>query len=464
MKNRLILIVAACAVALLIGCESFTEGYDKNPLLPTTSTPLKTFVGAELAYVVFTEGFPSQLSSLWAQQATGSERQSGGYYAYTVSAVDFGTDWYFAYTATLANLRLVQIDALAVGQPNLAAAAKILEGLHVGTVAAVWGDVPYAEAARPDLTTTPKYDPQMSVYAAVLALLDAGIAQFTANPAPLAEDVFSLSGVPSLWIRLGHSAKARYLMHTARSAGYPAGVLNEILAEGALGILATNGSEDLLFRHGVVYQGDMNLWHSFQNFDRSGYLSADGNFATPLMRARGLDGKTDEAARRAYYYTADDKDVNTGPGGAFAVDEPFPGFRASETHLLMAEAHARLGNITGAVAELNLARQYNNLAFGNTSTDLVAGDFAGAEALLQAIFNEAYLSLMHQVEVFNFLRRIDYQISYRDSLGAVVSLQPTNGTQFPQRFLYPTEELTANPNRPAQTSADLFRATAANTP
>jgi hypothetical protein len=464
MKIGTAIAIAAGILAVLAGCESFTEGYDKNPLLPTTSTPQKTFVGAELAYVVFTEGFPSQLASMWSQQATGAERQFGGYYVYTTSAVDFGTDWFFAYTSVLANLRLVQSDALAAGQPTLAAAAKILEGVHMGTVAAVWGDVPYSEAVRPEVTTTPTYDPQLSVYAAALAMIDAGINEFAANPAPLSGDVFSLSGIPALWIKLGHSAKARYLMHTARSAGYAADHLNQILSEGALGVLATNGSEDLLFRHGVVYQGDMNLWNSFQNFDRSGYLSAEGNFAVPLMKARGLDGKTDEAGRLSYYYTADGRDVNTGPGGAFAVDEPFPGFRASETHLLMAEAHARLGNVSAAVAELNLARQYNNDAYGNSSEDFTTGDFLTPGDLLQAIFNETYLSLMHQVEAFSFLRRIDYGISYRDSAGSTVTLQPTNGTQFPQRFLYPTEELNANPNRPAQTSADLFRPTAANMP
>lgn len=456
--------VAVLTITALLGCESFTEGYDANPLYPTEATPERTFVGAELAFNMFMEGFSSQFAAMWAQQATGTERQFGGFQVYSVDAADFGGEWLYAYTYVLADLRLVQADARAAGQRNLAGAAQILEGLTMGTVAALWGDVPYSEAAMPDVTTTPKYDPQMSVYEAVLARLDAGITEFAGHPTPLADDAFSISGQPGLWIKLGHSAKARYLMHTARNAGYSPAFLNQVLAEGAQGILATNGSEDLMFRHGVVYQGNMSLWHSFQNFDRSGYLTAEGSFAVPLMRARAGDGKTDETGRLAYYYTPDGRDLNTGPQGAYAEDEPYPGFRASETHLLMAEAHARLGNAAEAVAELNLARQYNNARFGNASTDHAPGDFPTPEALLQAVLNETYLSLMHQVEVFNFLRRINYRIEYVDAGGATVSLRPANGTQFPQRFLYPAEELTANPNRPVQTSADLFRATAANTP
>ena len=53
-----------------------------------------------------------------------------------------------AYTNVLYNLRLTEQEAAANGQKNLEGAAKILEGIQMGTVTALWGDVPYSQAAR----------------------------------------------------------------------------------------------------------------------------------------------------------------------------------------------------------------------------------------------------------------------------------------------------------------------------
>jgi hypothetical protein len=92
----------------------------------------------------------------------------------------------------------------------------------------------------------------------------------------------------------------------------------------------------------------------------------------------------------------------------------------------------------------------------------VAADFATPAALQQAILNETYLSLMHQVEVFNFMRRIDYAIAYKDSAGNTKSIAPTRGTVFPQRFLYSTNEATSNPNTPVEPPNAQFNKTPAN--
>lgn len=70
---------------------------------------------------------------------------------------------------------------------------------------------------------------------------------------------------------------------------------------------------------------------------------------------------------------------------------------------------------------------------------------------------------MHQVEVFNFLRRIDYQIQYKDATGQVVRLTPKRGDQFPQRLFYPQSEVSTNPNIPwIQTASDLYTKTRVN--
>jgi len=462
MRNVTSLLIALGIVVGFIGCESFTKGYDTNPLAPSDAPAEKVFAGAEAAFIEFTEGYPSMLASIWAQQIHGAERQFSGYNSYTVSSQDFANDWFLAYTRVLANLRLTQQKAAASGANNLVGVAKILEGIHMGTVAALWGDVPYSEAARPDVTTTPKYDNQLDVYTAVQNVLSDGITTLSSNKRPLAQDAFSYAGNPALWIKAAHSAKARYFMHVARHNGYDAATLNQVISEAQQGITALSGGEDLMFKHPTgTYQGDMNLWYSFLVFDRSGYIDAVGNFAFPMMKALPRDGKTDESGRMKYYFTSDGKDLNTSDG-AYTETSPYPVIRASETHLLMAEAYARLGDVSNALAHLNMARQYNNNVFKNHSQDFTATDFPTANALLQAILNEEYLSLMHQIEAFNFLRRVNYNVAYTDSLGNTVRLTPTNGTQFPQRFLYSSDEINSNPHTPVQRAEDLFNPTRVN--
>jgi hypothetical protein len=198
--------------------------------------------------------------------------------------------------------------------------------------------------------------------------------------------------------------------------------------------------------------------------DRTGYMDATvaGTFAIPMLQARKFDGKSNETGRLGFFFNSTLTNLNTSATGAYAVSASYPIFRASETHLLLAEAYIRLNNTASALTELNNARTYNNSVFKNTSTAYVASDFATPAALQQAIFNETYLSLMHQIEAFNFMRRVDYAISYKDSAGTTKTIQPLQGTIFPQRFLYSTSEGVSNPNQPVEPPNGQFNKTPAN--
>lgn len=475
MKSILGLLTIALIISVtFLGCnkltESYVKGYEDDPLLPSSAPAVKIFAGAQAAFIEFYEAFPSQLAAVWAQQATGADRQFASFDVYNITANDFSNDWFLAYTRVLTNLKIAQAKAQEEGLLNIYGAAKILEGIHMGTVAALWGDVPYSEAAQPEKTLTPKYDNQIDVYNAAIAAIDEGIQVLTQNPASLAQDLYSTGGSTAKWIKAGYSAKARYLMHLARKDNYPAAVLDQVIQAALNGITSTTrtgtppaagyGADDLVFTHGSTYQGNMNLWYSFLVQDRSGYLRALKCFAVKMLGARG----TAESGRFNYYFTADSNDLRTTGTAAYAVNAYFPVIRASETLLLLAEAYARKNDLTNAVNYLNLAKTYNNNIFGTTlKNNYTTADFATQQDLLQEIFNEMYLSLMHQVEVFNFLRRIDYQIQYKDATGQVVRLTPKRGDQFPQRLFYPQSEVSTNPNIPwIQTASDLYTKTRVN--
>lgn len=461
MRNFIIILTVAVFLAGLVGCEKYVSGFESNPLLPSDASALKNFNGAELSFTVFTEGFPAYLSAIWSQQINGADRQFLSYVTYTCTTDDFNNDWSTAYAGALGNLRTVQDKAGAAGQLNLKGAAEILEGLHIGNVAALWGNVPYSEAIQPP-NFQPKFDGQLSVFSAVQKVLDQGIADFNSNPVPLAQDALSLGGSATRWVKLGHSAKARYLMHVARSQGYSATILSQIITEAGQGITSLTGSEDVMTTHGTVQNQSQNLWYDFMIASRTGYMDAATTFVIPMMRAKKFDGKSSEVGRLAFYFNAAQNNMNTTATGAYAINAGYPIFRASETHLLMAEAYVRTGNTASALTELNSARTYNNNVFKNTSTAFVAADFPTTATLQQAILNETYVSLMHQTEAFSFLRRIDYAISYKDSAGVTKTMAPMKGTAFPQRFLYSTTEANANPNCPVEPTNAQFNKTPAN--
>jgi hypothetical protein len=461
MRNFIIILTVAVVLAGLVGCEKYVSGFEANPLLPADASALKSFNGAELCYIIVQEGFPAFLSAVWSQQIYGADRQFISYQTYTVTTDDFNNDWSTGYSNLLSNLKVVEAKAGDAGQLNLKGAAEILEGLHMGNVAALWGDVPYSEAAAPP-NFNPHFDGQLAVYTAVQKVLDQGITDFNSNPAPLAQDAFNLGGTASRWVKLAHSAKARFMMHTARSQAYSATLMTQIITEAGQGITSLTGSEDAMTTHGTIQAQNQNLWYSFMVQDRTGYMDASTTFVIPMMKAMKFDGKSNEAGRLAFYFNAAQNNLNTTATGAYAISAGYPVFRASETHLLMAEAYVRSGNTASALTELNNARTYNNNVFKNTSTAFVAADFPTTAALQQAILNETYVSLMHQTEAFNFLRRIDFAISYKDSAGATKTLAPTKGTAWPQRFLYGTSEINANTNCPGEPTNGQFNKTAAN--
>ncbi|MFZ1976878.1 MAG: SusD/RagB family nutrient-binding outer membrane lipoprotein [Bacteroidota bacterium] len=445
-------------MVMLNGCEKFTEGFNTSTVAALDASSQQLFSGAQLGYMQTFEGGLARIAAIITQQATGAERQYGAYQVYTLTSQDFINDWATAYANCFANLKLTEKKAAASAQRNLLGAVQVTEGLEMGTLTALWGDVPYTQAAQAPLINQPVYDPQTAVYDSVQALLSRGIANLTPPvDKTLSTDIFSSANSLTSWTRLGYSAKARYYMHVARLQSYSAASLNNVITNGLLGIIATDGTQDVSFIHGSNEGEDENLWYSFLVDDRSGYMDASVTFAEPMLYYRDVDGKSNDSARFAYYYyNAGYWDLNYyTPNGAFQSGNTYPAFRASETLLLIAEAYYRQGDAADALTYLNNARTYANNVFGSNLAPFVAGDLPGA-SLLQAIINEQYLALAFQLEVFDFARRVNYHFTYKDSTGVMHSMTPTDQSSvFPQRFLYSQDEITANPHVPVTTLKEV---------
>ncbi|MEO1023668.1 MAG: SusD/RagB family nutrient-binding outer membrane lipoprotein [Bacteroidota bacterium] len=440
--------------------ESFTDGYNEDPNNPSEGTPNVIFRSGSVAMILFMTDQAARLSNLWTQHYTGSDRQYSSQNVYTITATDFDNMWTTAYVDAVVNFRAAK-SGIEESETNIRAVVDLSEALTFSTLAALFGDVPYSEALDDERTFTPAYDSQQAVYTASLTLINEAIADlkptvenFTGKPEdlelPAGWDIHSYQGNLPLWLKFAYSLKARLHLHM--------GEYDEALEAASKGITSVEGVEDLEFIHTGLAGQDRNLWFDFIEENRSGYLDAVNSFARDLMLER-LSPKTNDSARVEYFYDFPVGDstrtytLASTRDGAFAPDANTPGFTAAETYLIMAEVEARKGNNASAIDHLNNARTYWNNKLNDSSfvlleePDFDTGGELEGKTVLSQVYEEAYLSLNSQIEVFTFLRRVGFD---------AVGLTPTNGASFPQRFFYPQGEVDSNPNTPAQGANDLF--------
>src|SRR5256886_16200229 len=181
-------------------------------------------------------------------------------------------------------LRNIQAAAQTSGDQFLYGIAKVWEGLAMGTATSVWGDLPYSEAVNPDIAE-PVLDSQESIYAAVQARLDEGIAALqtalagdtTGNCVPAQGDlIYCVTAVARpteirRWIRAAYTLKARFHLHLVERHGTSeyglalAAALNGISEAPTTASQAIHGQAPGDFRmfHGSVQDFDANIWAEF---------------------------------------------------------------------------------------------------------------------------------------------------------------------------------------------------------
>lgn len=458
-KNKYLSIVLLLLIGFT-GCDSvttsFTDGYSENPNNPTDAPASKIFVAGQVGAVTFLESHSARKASMWAQYFSGEDRQYGAIYTYNSTATDNNSGWNLAYVGGLTNLRLARqkYKAREVVPQNQVAATKIFEAMLMGQVTALFGDIPFGEANNADSTATPIYDSQTNVYDNVNLLLDQAISTLSSNVSTaISDDITTLEGNTSKWLEVAYTLKARYLMHR--------GNYDEALNAAQNGISADDGSGDMMMPHGVQQTRNQNLYYNFTIVQRAGYLQANASYADEMFK-NGNNAKTNESARRSYFYsTMDNSRVLNTTDGFAAAEESYPLVTYLENQLIIAEAEARKSTTSGdqnAIDALNNTRNYldNKLEANNYDalelTDFQAGGVYDGTSILEHTFNWTYLGLIGQIEGFNFLRRINFVVD---------GLTPVTGNAFPQRFVYPQNERNTNPNVPSP-APGLFDPTPAN--
>lgn len=496
-------ILSIATVLFVASCSKSVEDVNISPNSPTDAPSDLLLNGAQVSSIVFYEGEWARLSGMWSQSFTGMDRQYVSLNNYTTTSGDYDATWSTAYRGVIAPCSIIISKEKANNNKLMIGIAQVMQAQAFGTLADLFGDVPFSEAANPSKYPHPKFDKQIDVYAGVQLLLDDAISNIASGigVSPGSKDIF-YGGDGDKWIAAAHTLKARFYLHTKN--------YTEAINEAADGI--AKAEDNMMAPHGPSYNSDFNLYYSFYIYDRYDYMSADAALAPRLLDAADVANyrgniKTNEEARFKYLFLpggfASDArvyDLNVWSNferlwqlyasitgffgsstslpfspaynGFFGGTTSFPLVTYQENILTLAEAKIHNDDFTGSINALNEYRVFLNAGgylgagyktlFNHTYDAYVAADFETGgmenhgetknESLLKEIIEERYVTFIGQLEQFNDVRRT------RNAIG----LTPVSGTTIPQRFFYPQSEINTNPNTPSQSPIDLFKPTTVN--
>jgi len=499
MRHSLKLVLSAALVLGVAGCNDFLsgDGVDRDPNNITRLTrPGPLYVGIQALQAVQFEGQLARSTGEYVQQIAGNSRQQIGFDLYQMDQVTIDPHFTSVYGSSIAvqggggllDIHKMQQFARAVNDSIYIGIGKVYEALVIGTAASIWGDIPYREAAD-STNEAPAFDPQLQVYADVLAQLDSAVLFLAATPAPPnvgppadnAELIYldrgaNTAALAAVYTQVAHSLKARFHMHLAEvdPANYALA-----LAEVPLGI--NTPANDMLWYHDQS-PGGANVWWQFmgargdiapgaalieilkrriaagvENQERlsfyflpavAGSVAATDFYgfrpggSTALESAPGVyNGRGVPGSSPAQYSAFNFINTTVDPG-----DVRMPAITYAETQLIGAEAAFQTGGAGAAQPFLDAARA--NRSYGSRgATPIAFAPLAPVPATLENIMEEKYVTLFLNIEAWN-----DYKRTCLPALApapaALTSTVPRSDP-IPGRLPYGITEANANPNTPS---------------
>jgi hypothetical protein len=458
MMNMMVGLLAVLGVVFLTsGCDSDLVDINNSPNAVSEAN-IKTITGQQALLVGLQAiigdwyaGDRSRVTSMWTLQICAppdlgrAQPRSWQTYAVTRGSGDvIDYTWRNGYYAVkLANdiIDNAEVAGLTGGTLNTyLGIAKFYKALVLGEHAALWGDIPIE--TRTSVTLFPVFVKQSVAYAEVQKLLNEAIAHFQAGTATDVRDL-NFQGNQARWVAAANSLKARYLLHTLNYAGAATAAAQGITTGGTVNGIWTLAltSEYSPWGHWCQTETGEPLRANKYYVDRVKSEAGDTRLDVMLQIKAG-SGATSIVGHDVYRELGGTGDELVATRAAAvkkyrAYNAPFPLISYEENLLIRAEAKARTGDLSGAVADLNVIRT------GAGLTSKAVGDFPNSAALVTEILKQKYIQLFLEGQAYHDMRRVN----------------KTDGTPYfragiPHRYFYTQTEITTNKNVP--TGEDLF--------
>ncbi|MFD2584979.1 SusD/RagB family nutrient-binding outer membrane lipoprotein [Pedobacter vanadiisoli] len=456
--------IATVLLLSFTGCKKFLD-INQDPNNPTTVqeslilSPIELYTTTQIA-----AGYPSVTTAYWTQQLA-LNQESPNIDTYRITPTDVNNTWSFdLYPAIFYNLRKLISNADQKGNTAYSGVGKVLLAYNLAVCTDLWGDIPYSQAFQALNGTKPTYDSQESIYKVIQSTLDEAIAKLstTSSGKAIGSDDFIYGGNLAAWKKFAYTLKARYYLRLSKAAGYNAATQADL----ALAALQ-NGFTSNADNASITYAGTAkaeNPWYQntlpgaggvvlssylvnilkANNDPRLPVLANPGSGNDYIGRTSGTTAATDPSiyATVGTFYGG----YIDGNGGGSAA----PVFLATYAEALFIKAEATLYK-SGAAAATPI---YNSaigahmdllkVAAADKAVYLAAHATLDPSVPLKTIIGEKYVADFLSLEVYNDWRRTGYP--------ALSVVQNAFKPYIPQRFPYPSQEITSNP-QPQQSIA-----------
>ncbi|MBB6239687.1 hypothetical protein HDC90_004345 [Pedobacter sp. AK013] len=461
------IIYYSIATMLLLSFSSCKKFLDVNedpdhPLKVQESlilTPVELYTTTQIA-----AGYPTVTTSYWTQQLA-LNQESPNIDTYRITPTDVNNTWSFdLYPAIFYNLRTMISNADKKNNTSYSGVGKILLAYNLAVCTDLWGDIPYTQAFNALDGPKPVYDSQESIYKVIQTMLDDAIVKLNTpntNKAMGADDLI-YGGNLAAWKKFAYTLKARYYLRLSKAAGYNAATQADLALTALQSGFASNAdnasityagsakAESPWYQNtlpgagGVVLSSYLVNILKVNNDPRLPILANPGSGGGYIGRTSGTAAATDPST----YAT-----VGTFYGGYIDGNDSgsaAPVFLATYAEALFIKAEATLYK-SGAAAATPI---YNSaigahmdmlkIAAADKAIYLAAHATLDPSVPLKTIIGEKYIADFLSLEVYNDWRRTGYP--------ALSVVQNAFKPYIPQRFPYPSQEITSNP-QPQQSIA-----------
>jgi hypothetical protein len=439
---------------ILIGAISCTNDFSEWNIDPkkATEVPASTlFSNAErnLVRTMKTQNVNTNIFNFMAQYWTATTYPDESNYDLGSRDVP-GKFWNALYTGVLIDLKestkvlnaatATLAPALLPKNKNQLAVVSILEVYTYHVLVDVFGDVPFSEALDID-NSSPKYDDDTAIYAALFTKLDAAITNLNASAGSFGSADFIYEGDVSSWKKFANSLKLRMALRVKDGAKVSSAIAGGVF---------TSNADNAAFKFLSSDPYSNPLWENLVQSGRSDVLISDTfvDIISPLNDPRAsvyMDDNLTEYLGGPY-----------GNNNAFAefthLGDIFhqPDFEGiildyAEVKFLLAEAAARnLGGVTGAETHYNEAVTAS-INYWTTGADSAAYLAQGTVAYDAAnwemsIGMQKYIALYsHGFEGWSSWKIFGYPV-----LTAPVGAHVSAEGMVPVRFTYPADESQRN--------------------
>ncbi|GAB3334979.1 SusD/RagB family nutrient-binding outer membrane lipoprotein [Larkinella ripae] len=455
---------------------------DVNLALPAGQAQVAFIVGGQFNIL------GGVLAQYWTIPKGGNQFRTWDQYNITSATLDGqGGQFTNLYAGALEDFQYVIDQGSAQNEWRMVGISKIMKAYAFGVLTDLYGDIPFSEALKADLTITPKYDAQKDIYAGLQTLLDeakADIAKKQGRFPGTADMIYQAANETGLdrWVRAANTLKLKFFLRLSQvdPAAARAGVQALYASSGTAFLRA---DENLHFANGTATNSENPLWQA--NFRLANNLTASttiGNLMLPTNDPRlpvyflDADLRTPEieyvftpngttSTNTALYTSYPGKyfigqrfsngtiNGTSAASGITAADDnaakarPVVLLAYEESLLLRAEAVARgwAGTTTDDPAKLyNEAITASMTRFGVPVGDYLtkpAVDYSKQTDKIKAISTQKYLALygLNGVEAWSEQRRTGFP-------APTVPVVNLTGNQFLKRLPYVDSELQRNPN------------------